>query len=325
MAGPGPDVDRQTASLRQRDGTSSAVIETFGLTKTYGDVHAVTDLSLQVGRGEVFGFLGPNGAGKTTTIRLLLALQRPSRGRATVLGLDAGRDSVEVHRRTGYLPGELALFPRKTGRQLVDWFGRVRGGVEGRVVSDLVERFGVILDRPIRELSKGNRQKLGLVLAFMHRPELLILDEPTSGLDPLMQNEFERLVRETVREGRTVFLSSHELDEVQRLADRVAIIRAGELVTTDTVDGLRRRAPLRVEAQFPVAIDPAAFAGLNGVTLTTRDGSRVTLEVTGKIGPVLARIAALDPFDVVSRHADLDELFLGYYDRPGAVEADNAH
>ncbi len=291
-------------------------IEVFALTKEYGSVRAVSDLSLHVRRGEVFGFLGPNGAGKTSTIRLLLALQRPTRGRATLLGLDSIRDSVEVHRRTGYLPGDLQLFPRKTGRQLVDWFARVRGGVEPAVVHELVERFDVALDRPVRQLSKGNRQKLGLVLAFMHRPELLILDEPTSGLDPLMQKEFEGLVRETVSQGRTVFLSSHELDEVQRLADRVAIIRAGELVITDSVDELRRKAPLRVDARFRHTIDAGVFSTLDGVTVRDSDGSRISLEVTGRIGPALKLIADLDPLDVTSRHVDLDELFLSFYGEP---------
>jgi ABC-2 type transport system ATP-binding protein len=288
-------------------------IETSELSKTYGAVHAVRRLSLRVHPGEVFGFLGPNGAGKTTTIRMLLALQRPSSGRAAVLGLDAGRDSVSIHRRVGYLPGELALYPHRTGRQLVDWFGEVRGGVDAATIADLVERFAVVMDRPVRDLSKGNRQKLGLVLAFMHRPELLILDEPTSGLDPLMQSEFERLVRETAAQGRTVFLSSHELGEVQRLADRVAIIRSGELVAADSVEGLRRQAPQRVEARFDAPVDASTFARLEGVTVVSCAGPRVALQVAGRIGPVLGVIASLDPVDVTSQHADLDELFLSFY------------
>ena len=171
----------------------------------------------------------------------------------------------------------------------------------------------MVLDRPAKELSTGNRQKIGLVLAFMHRPELLVLDEPTSGLDPLMQDEFERLVRETVAEGRTVFLSSHELDEVQRLADRVAIIRAGKLVTTDTVESLRRSAPQKIEVRFPGAVDPTLFSRIKGVEVTSTDGSRIAMEVTGALGPVLKVIAERDPLDVISRHPDLDELFLDFY------------
>ena len=298
----------------------TAAIEVAGLTKTYGATRAVADLDLRVGEGAVFGFLGPNGAGKTTTIRLLLALQRPSSGRAVVLGLDAQRDSQEIHRRVGYLPGELALYGRMTGAQHIDWFTRARGSRRLRLAGELVDRFGVVVDRPARELSKGNRQKVGLVLAFMHQPELLILDEPTSGLDPLMQREFERLVREVVGEGRTVFLSSHELDEVQRLADRVGIIKAGRMVTTDTVDALRQSAPHKVEAWFRQPVDSQLFAAIDGVSVTACEETRVALEVPkGAIGPVLRVIVDHDPVDVVSRHADLDELFLEYYrDSPSA-------
>ena len=206
----------------------------------------------------MFGFLGPNGAGKSTTIRMLMALQRPTRGHATLLGLDAAADAVEVHRRIGYLPGDLELFPRLTGRQQhIAWFRRARGlEDDGSLAKQLIDRFQVVADRPVRELSKGNRQKIGLVLAFMHRPELLVLDEPTSGLDPLMQHEFESLLRETADEGRTVFLSSHELDEVQRTADRIGIIKEGRLVAEDTVDGLRRAAPQKMEVRFRHPVRP---------------------------------------------------------------------
>jgi len=295
---------------------STAAIETSSLSKTYRATRAVVDLFLRVEPGQVFGYLGPNGAGKTTTIRMLLGLQRPSTGRAAVLGLDAQVDSVEIHRRIGYLPGELALYPRLCGRQHIDLFARARGVRDRSFALQLCERFAVVLDRPARELSKGNRQKLGLVAAFMHRPELLILDEPTSGLDPLMQDEFERLVRETVADGRTVFLSSHELDEVQRLADRVAIIRSGRLVASDTVERLRRNTPLRVEARFRRPVDPTSFAKLAGVSVTARDGDGITLQVAGPLAPVLTEIASHDPLDVLSRHADLDELFLELYRDP---------
>ncbi len=296
------------------------VIETVGLSKAYGATRAVSDLSLDVREGEIFGFLGPNGAGKTTTIRMLLALQRPSGGHAAVLGLDAQRDSTEIHRRVGYLPGELELYPRLTGRQHIDWFTRARGKVDSSRVEQLVGRFDVVLDRPAKELSTGNRQKIGLVLAFMHRPELLILDEATSGLDPLMQNEFERLVREVVSDGCTVFLSSHDLDEVQRVADRVAIIRSGRLVTTDTIDHLRESAPRRVEVRFRTEVDSSLFAALEGVAVTEADGAAIVLQVTGGIGPVLRLIADNDPVDLTSRHADLDELFLDLYREPPSGE-----
>jgi ABC-2 type transport system ATP-binding protein len=295
---------------------STAALETFAVTKTYGETQAVVDLDLRVEPGQVFGFLGPNGAGKTTTIRMLLGLQRPTGGRTAVFGLDPQAESVEIHRRVGYLPGELALYPRLSGRQHLDWFARARGECDPALAGQLCKRFRVVLDRPARELSKGNRQKVGLVLAFMHRPELLILDEPTSGLDPLMQDEFERLVRETVAEGRTVFLSSHELDEVQRLADRVAIIRSGRLVASDTVASLRESTPLRVEVRFREPVDPAPFGRLEGVSVTARDGDRLVLQVAGSLAPVLQAIAERDPLDVLSRHADLDELFRELYRGP---------
>ncbi len=192
-------------------------------------------------------------------------------------------------------------------------------------MSRLVERFDVVLDRPTRDLSKGNRQKLGIVLAFMHDPELLILDEPTSGLDPLRQEEFARLLRETVAEGRTVFLSSHELDEVQRVADRVAIIREGRLVVTDTVDGLRRASPRTLELEFSSPVDVSVFAALDGVRLLAGEGPRVTLEVAGALGPLLRLIAEHDPVDLIARRADLEELFLSYYRDRGISEPVRAH
>ena len=291
----------------------TSAIETFGLTKSYGSITAVADLNLRVEPGQVFGFLGPNGAGKSTTIRMLLALQRPTRGRATLLGLDAAAGSVQVRRRVGYLPGDLELFPRLTGRQHIAWFLRARGVTDGSYAARLADRFQVVADRPVRELSKGNRQKIGLVLAFMHRPELLVLDEPTSGLDPLMQHEFETLLRETAEEGRTVFLSSHELDEVQRVTDRIAIIKDGRLVAEDTVDGLRRAAPRKMDVRFRRLVDPADLRALTGVTVTACDGPRLALDVTGEIGPVLSAIAGHDPVDLVCRPAGLDELFLSFY------------
>lgn len=303
--------------------TMANAIETHGLTKTYGATRAVVDLDLTIDTGQVFGFLGPNGAGKTTTIRMLLALQQPTRGHADILGLDAQRDSVEVHRRIGYLPGDLELYPHMTGQQHIDWFLRTRGKGHGLFADALVERFNVVVDRPAKQLSKGNRQKIGLVLAFMHQPELLILDEPTSGLDPLMQNEFERLVRDVVTEGRTVFLSSHDLDEVQRLADRVSIIKSGNLITTDTVASLRHNTPQKVEVEFREPPNPSIIIGLPGVTITATDGPRMSLEVTGAIGPVLRVIGDQDPIDVICRHADLEELFLDLYREAAPLESNH--
>jgi ABC-2 type transport system ATP-binding protein len=191
-------------------------------------------------------------------------------------------------------------------------------------VRQLVERFQVVTDRPVRELSKGNQQKIGLVMAFMHGPELLVLDEPTSGLDPLMQHEFANLLRETARQGRTVFLSSHELDEVQRVADRIGIIKRGTLVAEDTVEGLRRAAPRKMEVVFRRPVDLTVLSGLSGVSVTASDGTRVTLDVTQDIAPVLKVIADHDPVDLISRPADLDELFLDFY-RESADTAEVSH
>ncbi len=283
------------------------------LTRRFGARRGVTDVSFEVDSGEVFGFLGPNGAGKSTTIRLLLGLYRATSGRMRVLDLDPIGDSVAIHRRVGYLPGELVLFPKLTGRQHLDRFAAIRGLRDGRYRDQLAERFQAELDRPVHTLSKGNRQKIGVVLAFMHRPDLLVLDEPTSGLDPLLQNEFATLVRETVADGRTVFLSSHELDEVQRVVDRLAIIKDGRIIVTDTVEGLRSAAPRNVVLTFDQHVDADRFAGLKGVRVVESTGRRVSLSVTGPVAALLRVAADLDPTDITAGPADLDELFLTYY------------
>ncbi|HEY5482613.1 MAG TPA: ABC transporter ATP-binding protein [Propionibacteriaceae bacterium] len=301
------------------------VIETHTLTRSFGPNRGIIDVDLRVEQGEVFGFLGPNGAGKSTTIRILMGLYHASSGTAQVLGLDPLRDAVDVHRRTGYLPGELAVYPRVTGREVLDRFGSARGLRDTRYRDELIERFGAEVDRPTQTLSKGNKQKLGIVLAFMHRPELLVLDEATSGLDPLLQQEFVSLVREAAADGRTVFLSSHDLDEVQRVVDRLAIIREGRIVVTDTVDGLRRHAPRTIELVFDRDVETAALTHLDGVQVTKADPRRLRLTITGPVAPVLRAIAPLDPIDLLARPADLDELFLGYYRSTDLPEASRAH
>jgi ABC-2 type transport system ATP-binding protein len=292
---------------------SPAVIETHQLTKRYGSSRGIEGVDLHVEPGEVFGFLGPNGAGKSTTIRTLLDFQRPTSGSAELFGLDSRRDSVSIRARVGYLPGDLKLFERMTGAEHLAWFSRARGTQDTAMTDDLVARFDVAMDRPVGELSKGNRQKVGLLLAFAHVPELAILDEPTSGLDPLMQAEFERLVRETAEGGRTVLLSSHSLGEVQRVADRVAIIRDGRLVVTDTVEHLRARAPRVMGFRFTGTPDPAPFRRLDGVGNVEVHDNDLDLHVTGGVAPVLEAALAQGVVDVTAHHADLDELFLAYY------------
>jgi ABC-2 type transport system ATP-binding protein len=271
-----------------------AAIRAHSLTKHYGRSRGVLDLDFAVAEGEVFGFLGPNGAGKTTTIRLLLDFIRPSSGRADVLGLDTRRDAIAIRRRIGYLPGDLRLYERLTGRQLLEYFGALRGLRGTGEAEELAERLDVELDRPIQDLSRGNRQKVGLLQAFMHRPDLLVLDEPTSGLDPLIQQVFHELVREAAAEERTVFLSSHNLAEVQHVADRVALVKDGLLVLVETVENLRARSFTRVEATFERLPPAGAFADLPGVRELERDGDRVVLGLHGPADPLVKALSHRD-------------------------------
>jgi len=284
------------------------------LSKTYrGGVDALIDLDLDVLPGEVFGFLGPNGAGKSTTIRLLLDLIRPTAGSIALFGLDSRRDAVETRRRLGYLPGDLRLSDRLTAREQLDSLVRLRGSA-APLRESLCERLGVMLDRPIRELSRGNRQKIGIVQAFMHRPELAVLDEPTSGLDPLLQAEVRSLLRETAADGRTVFLSSHSLDEVQHTADRVGIIRAGRLIDVDRVETLRERALRHVSVTFAEPVDPDEFAALTGVRLEHVEGSSLRLSAAESAMDAVVKAAARHQVvDLVSAPADLEEIFLELY------------
>ncbi|HEY1318401.1 MAG TPA: ABC transporter ATP-binding protein [Gaiella sp.] len=293
-------------------------IETVRLSKTYDKtVDALVELDLQVDRGEVFGYLGPNGAGKSTTIRLLLGLIRPSSGTATLFGIDTWRRPVEAHERVGYLPGDLRLSDRLTAEEQLESLARLRGGVDDRLRGELCERLGVVLDRPIRQLSKGNRQKLGIVQAFMHRPDLVVLDEPTTGLDPLLQSEVRTLIRETARDGRSVFLSSHSLDEVQHVADRVGIIRSGRLTDVDSVERLRERSLRHVTITFAEPVDAASFAAVDGVRVVGADGTVLRLTAPEPAMDALVRTAAAHRIvDFVSQPADLEEIFLELYREP---------
>lgn len=241
-------------------------IEVDRLTKRFGQFTAVDDVTFEIHRGEIFGFLGPNGAGKSTTIRALLDLIRPTSGECRVLGLDSRRDAVEIHRRIGFLPADLALWPNLTGRQTVEYLGRLRGGVDWNQVDSLAERLGADLSRKVGEYSSGNRQKLGIVLAFMHNPEVVILDEPITGLDPLVQLEFHTLLREMADAGGTVFLSSHTISEVERVADRVAFIRRGHLIAVEHMAELQDKALRRITLEFADAVPGAAFEGVEGVS-----------------------------------------------------------
>ncbi len=293
----------------------TAIIEIEQLTKSYGSHRGIIDVDLAVDEGEAFGFLGPNGAGKTTTIRTLLDHLRPTSGRARIFGIETTVDPVAIHRRIGYLPGEFALYDKLTGGQTIEYFGNLRGGVDAAYRDSLVARLDIDPSRRFREYSKGNKQKIGLVVALQHRPDLLILDEPTSGLDPLVQQTFYEVIREAKAEGRTVFLSSHILSEVERTCDRVAIIRDGRLVRVGSVESLRDLAHHQVELRFDGAPPVAAFEGLPGVSELEVEGETLRMRVSGDIAPIVRAAAAVDLRDFVSREPSLEETFLAEYGR----------
>jgi ABC-2 type transport system ATP-binding protein len=291
----------------------TAVIQTEKLTKSYGSHRGIIDVDLQVDQGEVFGFLGPNGAGKTTTIRTVLDLIRPTSGRVLVFGIESSADPVAIHRRVGYIPGEFALYDRLTGSQTLEYFANLRGGVDRTYQASLIERFDLDPSRRFKEYSKGNKQKVGVIIALQHRPELLLLDEPTSGLDPLVQQTFFATLRETVQSGATVFLSSHILSEVEKSADRVAIIRDGRIVKTDTVEGLRDLAHHQVELRFAGPVPADEFAALPGVSDLVADDHVLRMRVAGAITPVVRAAARYELLDFVSREPSLEETFLAQY------------
>ena len=289
------------------------VVRLEQLTKSYGRERGIVELDLSVRPGEVFGFLGPNGAGKTTTIRTMLDLIRPTSGRVTIFGLDAQRDGVAVRRRLGYVPGDLRLYGRLTPRELFRYFGGLRGLRSLAGAERLAERFELPVDRPIAALSRGTRQKVGLVQAFMHEPDLLVLDEPTSGLDPLVQQTFNDLARETAASGRTVFLSSHVLSEVQHVADRVALVRDGRLALVDDVDSLRARALSRIEVTFGAPPPLQAFDGIEHVGEIERRGAVVVFHVRGEIDAFVKTLAQHRVVALNSHEADLEDVFLSLY------------
>ncbi len=296
---------------------NTPVIQTDKLSKVYKsrerEVRALSDLTLNVWPGEIFGYLGPNGAGKTTTIRLLLDLIRPTGGSARLFGLDAQQHSVELHKRIGFLPGELNLWKNLTGSQVIDYVARVRGGVDMAYVRQLVERLQFDPTLRVRSYSSGNRRKLGLIIALMNQAELLILDEPTNGLDPLMQQIFNELMREVRAEGRTVFLSSHILGEVQAICDRVGILREGQLQAVETVSGLRHADFRWVTLHFRDPVDTAPLAGVPGVSDITADGHTLRLRLHGDYNPLLQALSSQYIIDIDTQEASLEEIFLSYY------------
>ena len=291
------------------------------MTKFYGKQRGLLNLSLEIRPGEVFGYLGPNGSGKTTTMRLLLDFIRPTHGKAAILGMDTRTNTVAIKRRVGYLPGDLGIYENLTGRELLIYLSNLRGGIDWTYTESLAERLALDLSRKIRVLSKGNKQKLGLVQAFMHKPEVLLLDEPTSGLDPLMQQEFYRMVSDATFEGRTVFLSSHVLAEVERIADRVGIIREGQLVLEEEVSTLKDKAIRQLELHFAGSVPTEAFIGLAGVRDVRAENNILQCTVEGSVDSLIKAAAQFEVTNINTYEPDLEDIFLSYYGQGGDHDA----
>ena len=296
----------------------TVAIRTDHLSKSYGGTVALDGLDLEVRVGEVYGFLGPNGAGKTTTIRLLVDLIRPTAGTASVLGVPPREGGPSLRRRIGYLGDDFIVDGRQTATELLTYLANLRGGVPAQRIEDLVERLGLDPTRRIKDLSRGNRQKVGVVQAFMAEPELLILDEPTSGLDPFLQQEFATLVREAVAGGATVFMSSHVMSEVQRIAQRVGIIRTGRLTAVDSVEDLRNRATRRVELVFEQPVDPGPFSAIPGVSEVVADGASLRCVLAGPADALIKEAARHTVVTVTAEEPDLEEIFFDIYDNGSA-------
>jgi ABC-2 type transport system ATP-binding protein len=299
----------------------AAIIEVERLTKSYGSRRGIADISFQVEEGEVFGFLGPNGAGKTTTIRVLMALIRADAGAAKIAGLECWKQSVEIKRIVGYMPGEPALDPNLTGGQILEYFTHLRGGVDQPYLKQLIQRFDLDTSRKFRQYSTGNKRKVVLIQAFMHRPRVLILDEPTSGLDPLNQQEFDRLVKEARDEGRTVFLSSHDLSEVEKTCTRVGIIRDGSLVRIGGVSEVSAIKRYEITITFADAVPVETFKALDGVleVESLDHGRGVRLAMQGPADAVVKAAALYPVVSLTSHEPSLEDIFLRYYEGDGVV------
>jgi ABC-type multidrug transport system ATPase subunit len=305
----------------------TTIIEVEALTKSYGSKRGITDVSFHVEEGEIFGFLGPNGAGKTTTIRLLMALLRADAGTARIAGLDCWQQSVEIKRLIGYLPGEPSLDPSLTGGQILEYFGNLRGGVDQVYLKQLIKRLDLDPSRKFRQYSSGNKRKVVLIQAFMHRPRLLILDEPTNGLDPLNQQEFDRMVIQVRDEGRTVFLSSHILSEVEQTCTRVGIIREGQLVRVGGMAELKDIKRYEITITFANAVPAEAFNRLSGVAQveTLADGHSLRLTMQGEADAVIKAAAQYAVITLTSHEPSLEDIFLRYYEGDGQAIKEARH
>src|SRR5712691_7160616 len=295
--------------------TQEPAIVIDNLQKSYGSVQAVKGISMSVEHGEIFGFLGPNGAGKTTTIRCMLDVIRPTGGTIQVLGFDAQRDTRALHQRVGYLPGDVRLPGQMTGRQVINYFSRLQGR-EPVLLKDLVARFDVEMKRPLKGYSKGMRQKIGIVLAFMCDPDVLILDEPTSGLDPLLQRAFNEFLLEEQARGKTIFMSSHIMSDVEKVCQRVAVIRKGELVTVEEVETLREKAGQRVTVEFGDPVTEEELSRIPGVTMERRSNGHYQFNVSGSMDTLIKALSRHEVIRLQVEEAPLEEVFLKFYEEP---------
>lgn len=304
------------------------IIATHALTKFYGRHRGIEKVDLLVESGEVFGFVGPNGAGKTTAIRLLLDLIRPTSGSVRLFGIDVSRASVDVRRRVGYQPSDLALYDRLVARDHLAWLHGLRGAPNIDRTAELAERLDLDLNRPIRDLSSGNRQKVGVIQAFAHDPELIILDEPTDGLDPLVRHELLSMIGEERDRGKTVFLSSHVLDEVEDICDRIGVVREGRLVATESMAAIRERSARHVDLRLVSGQDTTRFAKLDGVSEMEQDGDRLRFILAGSVDPLVKLAATVSVDDLSIRPVSLAESFLSYYSgtdgRPAVADSASA-
>jgi ABC-2 type transport system ATP-binding protein len=291
------------------------VIQLHNVTKRFGSHTAVHKLNLTIQKGEVVGFLGPNGAGKTTTIRMIMGQIGPHDGEVTIFGQDASQHAATIHKRVGYVGGDMALEESLTGMQYLQFIARLHGGVPKRTITELAHRFDCDLSKKIRALSRGNRQKIALISAVMHEPELLILDEPSSGFDPLIQAEFNKLILRYKQDGKTVFISSHILSEIEHLCDRLVFIRGGELIKISSLEELERHALKRLRVVFDDARDVEHFRAIPGVEHVVSDGARVVCRFGGSLQELLRKTATLSVADITIEEADLEELFMQYYRR----------
>ncbi len=302
--------------------TPEPVIVIDKLQKSYGKVQAVRGISMSVERGEIFGFLGPNGAGKTTTIRCMLDVIRPSAGTIRVLGLDAQRDALALHQRIGYLPGDVRLPGQMTGKQVINYFSRLQG-LEPVLLNELAARFDVEMKRPMKGYSKGMRQKIGVVLAFMCDPEVLILDEPTAGLDPLLQKVFNEFLLEEQARGKTIFMSSHIMSDVEKVCHRVGVIRQGELVTVEEVEKLREKAGQRVTVEFGDTVAPEELARIPGVSMVSKNNNNSSyhFNISGNMDPLIKALSHHEVVRLQAEEAPLEEVFLKFYEEPEKATA----